>query len=144
MLLIGSGAGASLVRYSCNPPTHHPHIPPNQITANFGISPTPVDSTQAASVALKARDNGATGIAGLLLDFPMMCHPKFHPQAGRLELRSYEQNAEATTISSPLVDLFYDTYVPGPSADEAGVAYHSPLLAPSLAHMPPARKSKAG
>ncbi|KAL8392952.1 hypothetical protein RB595_002950 [Gaeumannomyces hyphopodioides] len=106
MLLIGSGAGASL----------------------------------AASVAVKARDKGVTGIVGQVLDFPMTCHPKFYPQ-GPLELKSYEQNSEATTISSPLVDLFYDAYVPD-SAEE--VSYHSPLLAPSLAHMPPALVQVAG
>ncbi|KAL8305166.1 hypothetical protein RB600_008175 [Gaeumannomyces tritici] len=94
----------------------------------------------AASVAIKARDKGVSGIVGQVLDFPMTCHPKFYPKRP-LELKSYEQNSEATTISSPLVDLFYDAYVPD-SAEE--VSYHSPLLAPSLAHMPPALVQVAG
>lgn len=135
ILLIGSGAGASLVSY---PQTSH--IPPYNRESD---SLTDAIS-QAASVALKARDKGTTGIVGQVLDFPMTCHPKLYPQGGggRLELRSYEQNADATTISSPLVDLFYDTYVPESSTEKAAAAYHSPLMAPSLAHMPPARRSR--
>jgi hypothetical protein len=78
-----------------------------------------------------------TGLIGLVLAIPAVCHPKYHadvPRADRYELLSYVQNWDAHVLGSRLLDFFWGSYVgPDPEADTR----HSPLLWEDLSGLPP-------
>lgn len=82
-----------------------------------------------------ARDDGITGIIGQVLHFPAICHPKFFPR-DKYEFGSYIQNADNCVLSVVRYEAFLDAYNPNPEPDHR----HSPLLATSLANLPPACK----
>ncbi len=94
--------------------------------------------TQAAALAIKARDAGLTGIIGQHLSIPVTCHPRFFPVAqlihGPLELLSWQQNRDAPLVDAVRMETFWDLYVgtePGPDP------LHSPLLCRDLRALPP-------
>lgn len=92
---------------------------------------------QAAVLALKAKNEGVTGIIGQCLSFPVTCHPKFFDSVGdKYELGSYIQNHEASVVNTAKMEFFWDVYEPDAKPDP----YHSPLLAKDLSGLPPARK----
>ncbi|KAI0379421.1 Alpha/Beta hydrolase protein [Hypomontagnella monticulosa] len=93
----------------------------------------------AAVMAIMARENGMTGIIAQVLHFPAVCHPKFFPR-DKYEYGSYIQNAENCVLSVRRLEAFYDAYNPDPKPDYR----HSPLLAESLANLPPALIQCAG
>ncbi|KAJ8119808.1 hypothetical protein ONZ43_g3324 [Nemania bipapillata] len=89
----------------------------------------------AAVMSIMARDNGVSGIISQVLHFPSVCHPKFYPR-DKYELASNIQNMENAVLGTTKFDLFLNAYIPNPEPDYR----HSPLLAPSLAGLPPTRK----
>ncbi|OTA98760.1 hypothetical protein M426DRAFT_258111 [Hypoxylon sp. CI-4A] len=93
----------------------------------------------AAALAIKARDNGITGIIAQILHFPALCHPLFWPK-DKYEFGSYIQNAENCVLSTIRNEAFLDAHVPNPTPDPG----HSPLIAESLANLPPAFIQSAG
>ncbi|KAI1193020.1 alpha/beta hydrolase fold-domain-containing protein [Nemania serpens] len=93
----------------------------------------------AAVLAILARDDGVTGIVAQVLHFPGFCHPKFYP-TDEFEIGSHIQNAENAVLSAVRFDYFINAYVPKPEPDYR----HSPLLARSLAGLPPALIQSAG
>ncbi|XXH04118.1 hypothetical protein Hte_010530 [Hypoxylon texense] len=96
-------------------------------------------ANRAAVLAIMARDGGVTGIIGQVLHFPAVCHPKFFPR-DKYEFGSYVQNADNCVLSVVRLEAFYDAYNPNPEPDHR----HSPLLAASLANLPPALIQCAG
>jgi hypothetical protein len=92
--------------------------------------------TQSAAIALKAHTENLTGIVGQVLNFPVTCHPKFFP-SDKYEFGSYQQNHDASVVSTLRMEFFWDAYLPDPKPD----VMHSPLLAKSLRGLPPACKS---
>lgn len=83
-----------------------------------------------------ARDEGISGILGQIICYPVTCHPKFFP-SDKYELLSYQQNREASIVTSIRMEWFLDQYMPEPTDDWK----LSPLLAPSLKDLPPACES---
>jgi acetyl esterase/lipase len=83
-------------------------------------------------MALKARDEGLTGVVGQVLNFPVTCHPKFFPH-DKYELASYHQNYNASIVTALRMEWFWDCYLPKPTPHP----YHSPLLADSLKGLAP-------
>ncbi|KAI0118178.1 alpha/beta hydrolase fold-domain-containing protein [Nemania sp. FL0031] len=96
-------------------------------------------SNFAAVLSIMARDDGVSGIIGQVLHFPALCHPKFLPR-DKYEMGSDIQNADNAVLSTVKWEVFIDAYVPDPEPDYR----HSPLLAPSLARLPPALIQSAG
>lgn len=107
---------------------------------HLGSPPKTNPQAQASIVAIKARDEGVTGIVGQVLSIPVTCHPKFFdqvPNKERYELLSYAQNHDAALVDSPAMEWFWDCYVgKNPSPDPM----HSPLLSTNLRGLPPASK----
>lgn len=97
---------------------------------------TDVKTYQASVVALMARDEGVTGVVGQILSFPVTVHPKFAP-TDKYEFGSWQQNSDASVVNAVRLEWFLDMYMPEPTDDWR----FSPLLAPSLKDLPPARKS---
>ncbi|KAI0521128.1 alpha/beta hydrolase fold-domain-containing protein [Xylaria bambusicola] len=93
----------------------------------------------AAILPIIARDNGTSGIIAQVLHFPALCHPKFFPR-DKYEFGSYIQNAESCVLNIRQFETFLDFHSPNPTPDYK----HSPLLAPSLAGLPPALIQSAG
>ncbi|KAI0423005.1 alpha/beta hydrolase fold-domain-containing protein [Xylaria grammica] len=93
----------------------------------------------AAVLSIMARDNGVSGIVAQVLHFPAVCHPKFYPR-DKYELGSHIQNTENCVLSTLRFEVFINAYIPNPTPDHR----HSPLLAPSLAGLPPALIQSAG
>ncbi|KAJ3569376.1 hypothetical protein NPX13_g6106 [Xylaria arbuscula] len=93
----------------------------------------------AAALSIMARDNGIRGIVAQVLHFPSVCHPLFFPYE-KHEFGSYLQNADSCVLSLYQCELFLRYYVPDPKPDYR----HSPLLATSLAGLPPALIQCAG
>ncbi|KAI3327364.1 alpha/beta-hydrolase [Xylariaceae sp. AK1471] len=93
----------------------------------------------AAVLSIIARDDGVSGIIGQVLHFPTVCHPKFFPR-DKYEFGSYIQNAENVVLSALRFEAFLDANMPKPNPDYK----KSPLLAPSLARLPPALIQCAG
>ncbi|KAI2631419.1 alpha/beta-hydrolase [Hypomontagnella submonticulosa] len=113
---------------------------------NLGINPERIivagssaGANLAAVMAIMARDNGITGIIAQILHFPPVCHPKFFPR-DKYEYGSYIQNAENCVLSVRRLEAFLDAYNPDSKPDYR----HSPLLAESLADLPPALIQCAG
>ena len=50
-----------------------------------------------AALALRARDEGLTGILGQVMNMPVTCHPHHFPK-DKYEFTSYEQNADAPVL----------------------------------------------
>ncbi|KAI2604450.1 alpha/beta-hydrolase [Hypoxylon fragiforme] len=93
----------------------------------------------AAVLAIMARDQGITGIVAQVLHFPTTCHPKFFPW-DKYEYGSWIQNMDNCVLTASMMDAFYEAYIPDPKPDHR----HSPLLAESLAKLPPALIQIAG
>ncbi|CAM1500811.1 Fc.00g099730.m01.CDS01 [Cosmosporella sp. VM-42] len=93
----------------------------------------------AAVVALMARDEGVSGILAQVLCFPVTCHPKFFP-TDKYEFGSYQQNHDASIVTSIRMEWFLDHYMPEPTDDWR----FSCLLAPTLKGLPPALVIVAG
>ncbi|RWA12026.1 hypothetical protein EKO27_g3069 [Xylaria grammica] len=93
----------------------------------------------AAVLSIMARDNGVSGIVAQVLHFPAVCHPKFYPR-DKYEFGSHIQNTENCVLSTLRFEVFINAYIPNPTPDHR----HSPLLAPSLAGLPPALIQSAG
>ncbi|KIW84618.1 hypothetical protein Z517_00006 [Fonsecaea pedrosoi CBS 271.37] len=93
----------------------------------------------AAVLALKARDEGVTGIIGQILNIPVTCHPDLFP-SDKYEGGSYQQNKDASIIDAPKMRWFWDQYLPDVQPDP----YASPLLAKDLSNLPPALIQVAG
>lgn len=95
---------------------------------------------KAATMSIKARDEGITGIVGQILTAPVTCHPKLFdqvPNKEKYELLSWTQNYDAPLLNSLRMEFFWDHYVgKNPSPDPL----HSPLLSTNLRNLPPARK----
>ena len=92
---------------------------------------------QASVVVIMARDEGITGVVGQILSFPVTVHPKFAPK-DKYEFGSYQQNRDASIITSIRLEWFLDQYMPEPTDDWR----LSSLLAPSLKNLPPACELK--
>ncbi|KAI0850347.1 Alpha/Beta hydrolase protein [Daldinia vernicosa] len=90
-------------------------------------------------MALMARENGITGVIAQILHFPTVCYPKFFPR-DKYEYGSYIQNSENPVLSTLRMEAFFRSYNPDPKPDYR----HSPLLAESLANLPPALIQCAG
>ncbi|CAK7211357.1 hypothetical protein SCUCBS95973_001085 [Sporothrix curviconia] len=95
------------------------------------------------AVALKAREEGISGIVAMALDWPTGSHPKFFkPLTDKYgyELESYVQVPDGTVTSAPIMEFFLDAYTPNAQPDP----YHSPLLAETFAGLPQAFLQVAG
>jgi len=98
---------------------------------------------QAAVLALKARDEGLTGIIGQVLNIPATCHPAHFP-AEKYEYGSFAQNKNATLVDAPKMLWFWEQYIPSTEQEKGKEAYASPLLADDLSGLPPALIQVAG
>ncbi|KAI1861727.1 uncharacterized protein JN550_010667 [Neoarthrinium moseri] len=87
----------------------------------------------AAALVLEAWENRVTGIVAQVLHFPITCHPKFSPK-DKYEFGSYVQNRDNAVIGIKEMETVFDAYAPNATPDYR----HSPLLANSLAGLPPA------
>ncbi|KAL1888132.1 hypothetical protein Sste5346_009742 [Sporothrix stenoceras] len=96
-----------------------------------------------AALSLICRDTGIQGtIIGQVLNIPVTCHPAHFP-ADQYEYRSYEQNKEVPLVDAARMHLYWYFYVPNPEIDGSNPLV-SPLLAESLANLPPALVQVAG
>lgn len=127
IVLIGGSAGANIVSEN-SPMAHSLSLISLMISSD--------DMTKATVLALKCRDEHITGIVGQILNIPVTCHPDLFPSS-KYKLQSYERNGDAPVLSATLMRWFWGKYLPNPSSD----AYACPLLAESLAGMPPACES---
>ncbi|EEH33240.1 lipase/esterase [Paracoccidioides lutzii Pb01] len=93
----------------------------------------------AACIALKARDEGVTGIIGQVLNMPMICHPDLFPR-DKYEYKSWEENENEAVASSSRALFHWNLYLPELKPD----AYANPILAESHANLPPALIQVAG
>ncbi|KKZ68834.1 hypothetical protein EMCG_00005 [[Emmonsia] crescens] len=93
----------------------------------------------AASLALKARDEGVTGILGQVLNMPMICHPDFFPQ-DKYEYKSWDEFKEDVVASSTNALFYWNLYLPEGKPE----VYANPILAESHADLPPALIQIAG
>ncbi|KAK6214630.1 hypothetical protein LQW54_004138 [Pestalotiopsis sp. IQ-011] len=91
----------------------------------------------AACLAIKARDEGLTGIVAQSLVFPVTCHPKFFSQVPNYELLSWSQNHDSGLLDSYRMEWFWDQYLGTDPKPDPG---HSPLLhqLKDLQGLPPA------
>ncbi|KAI1344724.1 esterase [Xylariaceae sp. FL0016] len=98
----------------------------------------------AAVLAIKARDEGFTGIVAQQLMCPVTCHPKFLdlvPNKKDYELLSHVQNHNAGILDTVRMEFFWDCYV---GSDPIPDVSHSPLLSIDLKGLPPAMVNVAG
>jgi acetyl esterase len=79
-------------------------------------------------VALMARDRGGPTLVQQVLLYPVTNHD--------LDTPSYHENATGYVLTRAAMRWFWDHYLPSPAKGRE--AYASPLLAPSLAGLPPA------
>ncbi|PGG96713.1 hypothetical protein AJ79_09483 [Helicocarpus griseus UAMH5409] len=93
----------------------------------------------AACLALKARDEGITGIIGQVLNMPMICHPDFFPQ-DKYEYKSWFENEEEAVASAARALFHWNLYLP----EKKPEVYANPILAESHANLPPALIQVAG
>ncbi|KAJ9145078.1 Lipase esterase family protein [Pleurostoma richardsiae] len=110
-------------------------VDPNKIIVGGGSAGANV-STVLAHIA---RDEGISGIIGQVLNIPVTCHPDHFPLS-KYEYESYEQNAHSPLVTAERMRLFWNNYLPRAEADPRA----SPLLATSLAGLPPALVQVAG
>ncbi|KAH8671498.1 alpha/beta hydrolase fold-3 domain-containing protein [Xylariales sp. PMI_506] len=94
----------------------------------------------AVCIALRAKQEGLTGIVAQSVVFPVTCHPKFFdqvPNRENYELLSYFQNANAGIVNSARMEFFWDCYL---GKDPKPDTRHSPLLhtIDALKGLPPA------
>jgi acetyl esterase len=82
----------------------------------------------AAAVALMARDRGGPELALQILVYPVTQHA--------LDTRSYREHADGYLLTRNAMRWFWDLYLARPG--DGDQPYASPLLAPSLAGLPPA------
>ncbi|KAI0483197.1 Alpha/Beta hydrolase protein [Xylariaceae sp. FL0804] len=107
----------------------------------------------AAALALAARDGGIPGIVAQVAHFPATCHPKFFPRRDdddddddgrrhefKFEFGSYAQERRNAVLPAGVMETFWDAYAPAARPDPR----HSPLLAASLAGLPPTLIQVAG
>ena len=87
----------------------------------------------AAVMALRAREEGRDGIIGQFLNFPPVVHPNHFPH-DKHNGTSYEENKDAPVLPVWIMEFFWKSYYPEAGTD----VYVSPLLAKSLAGLPPA------
>ncbi|KAI8963452.1 Alpha/Beta hydrolase protein [Daldinia sp. FL1419] len=92
-----------------------------------------------AVMALMARENGVTGIVAQVIHFPAICHPKFFPR-DKYEYGSFVQNSRNPVLSTLRMEAFLRAYIHNLEPDYR----HSPVLAESLANLPPALIQCAG
>ncbi|KAK6077390.1 lipase esterase [Seiridium cupressi] len=92
-----------------------------------------------AALAQIVRDEGINGIIGQVLNIPVTCHPDHFPRS-KYEYDSYTQNANAPIVNAARMRLYWSYYLPSGAADPRA----SPLLARSLAGLPPALIQVAG
>jgi len=90
--------------------------------------------SQAAVLTQMARDQNISGIIGQVLNVPVTCHPKHFP-SDKYEYGSYQQNKDASFMDSPMMDWFWDQYLPNAEPH----VYANPLLARDLSNLAPAR-----
>ncbi|KAI1842263.1 hypothetical protein JX265_006890 [Neoarthrinium moseri] len=100
----------------------------------------------AACIAIKARNEGLSGIVAQSLVFPVTCHPKYFsqvPSKEDYELLSYIQNYNAGIVNSYRMEFFWDCYL---GTDPKPDPRHSPLLhqVHDLKGLPPALVQAAG
>ncbi|CAK7232066.1 hypothetical protein SCUCBS95973_008136 [Sporothrix curviconia] len=97
-----------------------------------------------AAMTLLLRDDaplkGQFIVIGQVLNIPVTCHPSHSPSA-KYELLSYEQNKHVPLVDAERMHIYWNHYIP---AAEAGSLLASPLLASSLANLPPALVQVAG
>ncbi|KAI0154623.1 Alpha/Beta hydrolase protein [Xylariaceae sp. FL1272] len=86
-----------------------------------------------------ARENGVPGVIAQVLHFPPTCHPMFSAR-DKYECGSIIQNADNDVLSTPRYEAFCDAHTPNAEPDWR----HSPLLASSLANLPPTLIQSAG
>lgn len=95
---------------------------------------------KAAVLAIKAKEEGFTGIIGQHLAIPVTCHPRLFskvPNHDSYEFLSYVQNKDAALVDARRMEVFWDLYTGlNPKAD----VQHSPLLCSDLGGLPPACK----
>ncbi|KAI1434120.1 alpha/beta hydrolase fold-domain-containing protein [Xylaria sp. CBS 124048] len=97
------------------------------------LSGSSAGANLAAVLAILARDDGVSGLVAQVLHFAALCHPKFFPSE-KYEFGSYIQDAENCVLSDRRYEAFSRAYLPDLEPDYR----HSPLLATSLAGLPPA------
>lgn len=61
---------------------------------------------QAAVMALKARNEGVSGIIGQILNTPVTCHPELFPK-DKYEYTSWEQNKDASVLDDYRMTWFW-------------------------------------
>jgi hypothetical protein len=87
-----------------------------------------IHDEKAACIAIKAKQEGFTGIVAQSLVFPVTCHPKFFsqvPNKEKYELLSYVQNHDAAIVNTLRMEFFWDCYL---GTDPKPDTNHSPLL----------------
>jgi acetyl esterase/lipase len=102
-------------------------------------------------MALKAKHEGLKGIVGCIANIPVTIAPELYdllPQ-GKHELRSIEQNWNASGVDKEKMKWFFEAYLPGGTSKQSEVGgerqeYHSPLLAKDLSGFPPTLVQVAG
>jgi len=93
-----------------------------------------------AAVASMARDAKISGLSGVVLNVPVLCHPDHFPQE-KYELRSYEQ-CTGTLLHSVEMRQCWDLYVP--DEKETGASPLVSLLLSDHRGLPPTHIFVAG
>ncbi len=89
---------------------------------------------QAGVLTQMARDQSMSGIIRQVLNVPVTCHPKHFPSE-KYKYGNYQQKKDASIMDSPMMDWFWDQYLPNAEPH----VYATPLLARDLSNLAPAR-----
>jgi hypothetical protein len=79
-----------------------------------------LNSEKAAALALRARDEGVTGIIGQVLNIPATCHPDLFPKE-KFAYTSFEENRDAPILNAERTRWFWSRY----QSQKAGIVSHS-------------------
>ncbi|RDW74849.1 hypothetical protein BP6252_05991 [Coleophoma cylindrospora] len=115
--------------------------------ASLGINPEKIivggssaGGNLTASVVMRARDEGVSGIRGQVLNIPNICHPKLFPQNKGYKYESTKEFEVCSMLNTKDMTWFWDKYLP--NLDNSVQA--CPILAESFKDLPPALVQVAG
>ncbi|KAL9106215.1 MAG: hypothetical protein Q9227_008748 [Pyrenula ochraceoflavens] len=103
--------------------------------AGFVVGGTSAGGNIAASLALRARDNGLSPpLTGQYLAIPAVCGPPYMPEKYKDLQTSYQQNYHAPVLPQAAIDMFMESYKP-----DSANWLHTPMIHPKgHAALPPA------
>ncbi|RDW85965.1 hypothetical protein BP5796_04290 [Coleophoma crateriformis] len=115
--------------------------------ASLGINPEKIiiggssaGGNLTASVAMRARDEGVSGIRGQVLNIPNICHPKLFPKDKGYKYESTKEFEVCSMLNTKEMTWYWDKYLP--NLDNSVRA--CPILAESFKDLPPALVQVAG